>query len=90
MDEPVGTPVLIGGQRERGVAGIAAQRVLQPWQQIVTIVEPAIPVEDVGSIVAVASAIQRNYSCVCVHDFFLGSAMRREAASASSGRLVSR
>src|SRR5262249_55433148 len=57
LDKPIGPPALVGCTGQGCVAGIALQRVRQQQKQIAAIVEPSIPVEDLGSFMALFQAI---------------------------------
>src|SRR5262249_54537330 len=56
LDKTVRPPALVCGARQRCVAGIALQRVRQQQKQIAAIVEPSIPVENLGLFIALVQA----------------------------------
>jgi mitochondrial fission protein ELM1 len=72
VDQAVNTPTLIGGACDCGVAVIAGKRVSQPQQQIVSIIQPAVPVQYFDPVVVLALAINRSeLSCTRKHLRFL-------------------
>src|SRR5262249_50728508 len=58
VDKAARSPTFVGGERKRCVAGIVSQPVCQDKTQISAIVQPSIPKEDLGPLIAVTWAVQ--------------------------------
>jgi len=71
VDEAAGAPAFIRGESKRLVTCVAPQEVFESQEQVIAIIEPAVPRENLAQTVLMAHIIQPSQTVSCVHDWLL-------------------